>query len=718
MIRSMYLGCALMLVASGCSRDPQRTAATFVASGDGYVARHEFKEAAIEYRNALDQTPRDVEIELKLAHAYEQAKDYERAYRSYVRAAELDVHRTDAHRWLAEFLLQNGRFEDAQRHASAMLEDNASDVHALILLASASAALRDRAAALTWVQQALAVDPASATAHTMLGTLRLTGGDRNRARDAFVKATQLAPTSAEPWIALAQFHIAVGELKPAEHALTRALAVASDQAAVHRLLGMFYVGAGRAREAEPHLKAFAEANVHGRVLLADYDAAMGRPDEALALLQGLVADPTADKATVRLAHLRTAAVLHAKGEHARAHAELTPLLTDEEIAADAHALKAQLIMREAGDLADASMHAREAVTRRPSDPSLQYVQGTIHLARGELSEAETSLRRAGDLSPGSPQIELQLARLAVAKRDYRSAIDRTNRVVAAAPTIDAVALLAEATRLSGDIPKARQIIRVALKQQPTADRLYLELGAIELAAGQPDAARAAFERCLAAGVDVVRARRGLVAADLAAKRTADADARIKRWTTESPTAPDVPLLAAAVHVAERSWGSALADYERAAQASPPSAGTYTAIGMLKAERGDHKGAQEAYERAIQLDPRAGVAANNLAWIYAGLGRGDDALTLAKTAHQTLGDGPADDTLGWIYYLQNLPDLAVPLFEKVAEANPRNALYRYHLGAALIKAKRADRGRLELERALALSTTFDGAADARRLLTAQ
>src|SRR5262245_42121866 len=244
MMRSISFGCALTLAASGCSRDPQRLAATSVVSGDRYVERHEFKAAAIEYRHALDQTPSDVEIELKLAHAYEQANDYERAYRSYVRVVELDGHRTDAHRWLAEFLLQNGQFEDAQHHASAMLEVNASDVHALILLASASAALRDRAGALTWVQQALAVDPASATAHTMLGTLQLTGGDRGRAREAFVKATQLAPTSAEPWIALAQFHIAVGELEPAEHALTRALAVASDKPAVHRLLGMFYVGAG------------------------------------------------------------------------------------------------------------------------------------------------------------------------------------------------------------------------------------------------------------------------------------------------------------------------------------------------------------------------------------------------------------------------------------------------------------------------------------------
>jgi tetratricopeptide (TPR) repeat protein len=709
--------CVLAILAAGCARDPQRDAAKFVASGDGYAARGHFKEAQIEYRNALERTPRDVATQLKLAHAYETTQDYAGAYRAYLRVAQTDPHHAEAQAWLAEFLLQSGRFDDARRHATVMLEIDPKNVRALILLASADAALRDRDGALKWVQQALTIDPSSATAHTLLGTLQLSAGDRTRAKAAFTKATELAPSSSEAWVALAQFHIAVGEFDAAERALQRALAVTSDAAAVHRMLAMFYVGAGRAAEAEPHLKAVADASAPGRVELAEYYAAMNRSNDALVLLDRVVSDPKADAATIARAHLRRAAVWHAAGEREKAHAELTPLLKDEATGADANALMAQLIMREGGSLDDALMYAREAVKRQPNDAGLQYVQATVFLARNELAEAETSLRRAHDLAPQAPQIELALARVAIARRDYRGAVERAERLLAASPSVDAVALLAQAHRAAGEIAKARTIVAGALDRQPKAANLYLELGDIELAAHRPDAARDAYERALKRGSDLARARRGLVAADLAAKRTGAAEARVHQWSADPSPAPDVPLLAAQVHLAAGDNAAALREYERASSTNPKTPGVHTAIGMLRAERGDRMGAQDAYERALQLDPKDGVAANNLAWIYAGQGRRDEALRLAETAHRALGDRPAAvDTLGWMYYLDDAADRAVGLLAKAADANPSNAVYRYHLGAALMKMNQQERGRRELHQALALSSTFDGVDDAKRLLT--
>ena len=707
---------AVVLLASGCSRDPRQAAAKFVASGDAFVAREQFKEATIEYRNALERQPRDAAIEMKLARAYEQAKDLAAAYRHYLRATELDAQRIDARAWLAEFLVRNGQFDEARRHAKAILEIDPKHVQALIVLASADAAMRDRGAALEWVQKALTIDPSSATAHSLLGALQLGAGDRNRAKAAFVKATELAPSSPDAWIALAQFDVATADFTAAEQALTRALEVASDKAGVHRLLAMFYVGVGRAAEAENHLKHVAEAGAAGRILLADYYAAAARNGEALAELNRVVADKTAARDTIALAHLRRAAARHASGERDKAHEELAPLLEHDKLGADAHALKAQLIMRERGDLGEALAHARDAMTRRPNDPAVLYVLSTVHLARGELGEAETPLRRARDAAPQSPQIELQLGRLLLAKRDYRGALESAKRVMASAPSADAVALQAQATRLSGDLPRARQIVNAALAAAPSATGLYLELGDIELAARRPDAARAAYERSLASKEGTSRARRGLIAADLAAKRTADADARIRQWSADAPAAPELPLLAATVHLSAGNQQAALADYERAAQSNPRSAGVFTAIGMLKAEKGDRSGAQSAYERALQLDAENGVAANNLAWIYAAQDRTGEALGLAQTAEKALPGQPAAlDTLGWMYYLQNSAAAGIPFLTRAADAEPRNAVYRYHLGAALLKTNQRDRGRRELQSALALSASFDGAADARRLL---
>src|SRR6185503_4499898 len=112
----------------------------------------------------------------------------------------------------------------------------------------------------------------------------------------------------------------------------------------------------------------------------------------------------------------------------------------------------------------------------------------------------------------------------------------------------------------------------------------------------------------------------------------------------------------------------------------------------------------------------GVAANNLAWIYAAQDRTGEALGLAQTAEQALPGQPAAlDTLGWMYYVQNSAAAGIPFLSRAADADPRTAVYRYHLGAALLKTNQRDRGRRELPQALALSTSFDGSSDAKRLL---
>ena len=63
---------------------------------------------------------------------------------------------------------------------------------------------------------------------------------------------------------------------------------------------------------------------------------------------------------------------------------------------------------------------------------------------------------------------------------------------------------------------------------------------------------------------------------------------------------------------------------------------------------------------LAASPRAIVAANNLAWLYAENGGNlDVALSLAQTASQQAPDDPkVNDTLGWIFYKKSLAGQAV------------------------------------------------------------
>ena len=92
-----------------------------------------------------------------------------------------------------------------------------------------------------------------------------------------------------------------------------------------------------------------------------------------------------------------------------------------------------------------------------------------------------------------------------------------------------------------------------------------------------------------------------------------------------------------------------------AQHAPEASGPPTMIGMILERKGDRDGAKRTYQEILGKHPRAGVAANNLAWMLAEDGKYDEALKLATVATEELRDRPEpQDTLGWIYLQKNLP----------------------------------------------------------------
>ncbi len=95
---------------------------------------------------------------------------------------------------------------------------------------------------------------------------------------------------------------------------------------------------------------------------------------------------------------------------------------------------------------------------------------------------------------------------------------------------------------------------------------------------------------------------------------------------------------------------------------------------------------------------------------------DKALALAQTAASVLPESPEImDTLGWVYYKKQSPNLAIPLFERSVEKAPDNASHRYHLGLAYLRSGETIRGRATLERALSANPDAATAAEIRRIL---
>jgi len=202
-----------------------------------------------------------------------------------------------------------------------------------------------------------------------------------------------------------------------------------------------------------------------------------------------------------------------------------------------------------------------------------------------------------------------------------------------------------------------------------------------------------------------------------AGKGAEAERILKEVTAADPSQLEAYQLLGQVYRGQGRIDQAVQQYELVAQRSPAeAAGAKTMVGMLLEGQNNRTAARAAYEQALALDSRAGVAANNLAWIYAQDGKLDDALRYATVAQEALRRRPeAEDTIGWIYLQKGMSSDAIAAFERARDRSPQNAIYSYHLGLAYQKNGDNSRARAALTRALDLKPDFAGADDARTQL---
>ncbi len=119
---------------------------------------------------------------------------------------------------------------------------------------------------------------------------------------------------------------------------------------------------------------------------------------------------------------------------------------------------------------------------------------------------------------------------------------------------------------------------------------------------------------------------------------------------------------------------------------------------------------------IAQHPNNARTLNNLAAVLADSGRLDEALAAAaKALALEPQNGMILDTYGWILFKQQKKSAALDVLKKSAAFLPDHPIVLYHLGAAYHAAGNTGQARENLEKALRISSDFEGAGQARRLL---
>ena len=741
---------AVALVAAGCRAG--HSAKELVARGDSYAAQKKYEEAILDYRSALTQDPKLGVAHAHLAEAYLQNDAGNNALKEFLRAAELLPDDVDAQLKAGRLLLLAGRFEDARTLAEKALAKNPSSVEAQVLKGNATLGLKDIDAAIQDVNDAINLDPTDARSYAAIGAMQLTKGRQAEAEASFRKAVQTQPSSVIAQLALGHYFWATGRTADAEAPLKRAVELDPQNVIAQRALITFYIATGRPNDAEAPLKAMADTlkTVSARLALADLHIHSGRLDEAARILTGVAAEPGGfTDATVRLA-----AIDYAQGRDAKAKAEVDAVLAKRPTYADALVLKARFLLAD-GHVDEALARAKAATEADPRLAEAHYVLGTLYVKRNDINAAIGAFAEVLKLNPMISGAELQLVQLYLQKGDTESAVNLAETAARAAPADRTSRLiLARALAGHGDIARAETVVKTLIAEAPDSAPFHSAMGDLQVLKKDRAAALREFERALSLDPNSIDALRGEIGVDIIERKNAHARALLEARLQGSPMNPALLLLAAQTYAADRDAPRQEAALKKLIEADPGSAQAFGALASLYLQQGklpqaldeyraisarqptsiaaptmvgmileaEHKTdeAQKAYEQLLSAHPQAGLAANNLAWLYAESGNNlDVALQLAQTAKQQLANMPeVDDTLGWIYYKKNLASLAVPPLERAVQAAPGNATFSYHLGLAYAKAGNKAQAFGAFDRALKQQPDFPEAAQARTALGAR
>jgi tetratricopeptide (TPR) repeat protein len=741
---------AIAAMMTGCASDPDAVKQTHLEQGDAFMTAKKYPEAVIEYRLAVQAAPQAGDAHEKLAEAFAAAGEPTKAVASMIRAADLlpDNHQVQLKAGTA--LLLARQYEEAAVRARAAVALQPSDPTGLLILANAQAGQRNFQEALAANQRAIQLAPTRVDLLINIGALQYAHGDTAAAERSYRQAAALDPRSIPAAIGLADFLALSERSEEAEAQYRVALALDPNSIEANRAVAIFFIDSGRLPDAEPYLLKVAQTARTADSLydLAELNIAAGRRAEAVEVLNLLRSRPGQyPRATVKLASLA-----HTDGYPTQALELLQTVLEKNAKDPSALALKA-LIVLQRGDRAEALAIAEDAVLADARSEPAQYAHAMASLARGESETAKRALGEVLKLNPTSMDALLELAEIHRRARQYETALQYVQQASKAKPR--SVRVLLAMARVLGETPEkaeeAQRIIARVTRDFPNSSEVHLQNGYIALARRDAATASRAFARAFELNPDSVDALVELVKIDIESGQIQTARRRVDAALAKRPESPRLLLIAgkaymsldtdvaekhlrraieldasnidgyetlAILYMGQRRLEPALDQFVALTEQQPSSPYPPTMAGILSEILGKRLDAEEWYEKALRINPRAAAAANNLAWLWVKRDHNvDQAYQLAQVAQRELPQEPQiADTLGFIALKKGLTATALRHFQDCVDWAPSNPEFRYHLGLAYVQNGEFAKARAALQQALNINPKFSEAADARQVMS--
>ena len=740
--------CVLAALLTGCSRDPNVRKQKYLESGQRYFDKGQYREAEIQFENAIQVDARFADAHYKLALAAMKLGDLRTAVQELSTTIQLQPDQYAAHLDLANLLILTGYFSDAKQHLD-LLEKKRPDSDFYLARANYYAGMKDTTAALADMQKALQLDPSRSDSYLNLAMLQMHGEQWDAAEANFKKAADLGPKSTNALLSLGHFYQTRGRYPEAEQWFRRAIETAKDDPTPRLSLASLYMAENKLGQAEEFLRQSKKDfpnNPVGYRMLGDFYFSNNQLDKATDEYAVLYRDHPKDM-TVKKNYIQLLILKDRLDDARKLNDEVVKAKPDD---SDAQVYKGEIEIR-SGKANDAVNTLQAVLKNDPDNAVAHYQQGLAFDQLGNTNRAEAEWRDAVRLNPDIVEAHRALAGVAIHRGDasgLAQAADQIIRLQPAAP--DGYLLRAIADIDRKQFASADEYIHRSLEKEPNNAAAYVQLGNLRMAQSQYAEAQKAYQQALDQDPNSTDALGGVLNVDLVQKQPDRAVATVKTQLARYPRNAGFHIMLGqllmdqkkdlagaeqefkkasdldkknsealvrlgAVQNARGNPDQALQTYLDGAKINPKEIRFYLLAGGIYESKQDWDHAKQQYQKVLEVQPDNPLASNNLAYVMLQQGGNVDvAFAMAQTARRGLPDNPnSADTLGWAFYHKHVYTSAITLFKEAVKKQPDNALYNYHLGLAYARNGQAALARQQLDRVVKIKPDFPGVEELRQ-----
>lgn len=677
-----------------------------------------YLEAAVLYQQLAGryegQPKKQSVLETRMGEMLLRADHAQEAFSAFEKAAELDNSNILAQLRLAQLYIAANSPQKSYEHLVAVLNQQPNQPEAVAALGAYYSAVGEVQRAEQEFQRALALEPQRQSTAVALADLYDDGGQVEKAREVLVRAAEAGKSDPLAWLALGRLEEEQGNGAAAESAYRKAVN-ADDSPETNLRLAQHLLRSAKIKEAEEALKRADSKRPLGSTWLADFELGAGHGVRAANHYQTVLqtrlasgAKQSADETAAIAARVIEAdlgmASESATGDR-QSRTALAKLHLDEYRArldpTTTHVLETEIALLD-GDITKAGSTADQAVASGPESAAAYFVRGQVQQARGDDAEAVSQWTTALTKDPEYTPALLAMGEIDFSQREYAAAEKQAAAVVRREPAnLNALLLYARVLAANQNYAGAQAIATRAQAVAHDSAEPYVVLGQIEMQQQRPALALIEFQQAVVLDPQSREAMEGLTTVYRKGKMTHELIAKLEHTAEAPPRSSALMEIAGRLYSDRRQFSDAERCFKKALQIDRQRATAAMALAenamaqqkgqafdKLQSLTGKLGGSADAlltalhaqeenqpelaianYEAAIRRGEASGVAANNLAWLYAEKGQSlDRALELARFAHDHDPRNLAvTDTLGFVYLARREYSQAVDVLKEAVQS---------------------------------------------------